>query len=170
MAKRVYTIESAASRVAATARSSVHDIEATLGPLAGEIEADPDALDQSGSVTLDLTVDLTTADGGDFLRTRKLRGDLDVRRYPEARFSLSRVVAIERDSDGAFRATGEGVLAWRGRELAIRPEGRGTITDHGIDASATFTLDIRDFGVEPPKFLMLKVEPEVAVSVKLVAR
>jgi polyisoprenoid-binding protein YceI len=170
VAKRVYTIDSAASRVVATARSSVHDTEATLGPLTGTIEADLAALDQPGQVTLEIAVDLTAADGGDFLRTRKLRGEIDVRRYPEARFTLSRVVAMDRDPDGAFRATGAGVIAWRGRELEIRPEGSGALTEDGIDAAATFTLDIREFGVEPPKFLMLKVEPEVAVSVRIVAR
>jgi hypothetical protein len=31
------------------------------------------------------------------------------------------------------------------------------------------TFDIRDFGMEPPRILMLKVQPEVAVRVEIVA-
>ena len=31
------------------------------------------------------------------------------------------------------------------------------------------TFDIRDFGMEPPKILMLKVQPEVKVRVEIVA-
>ena len=36
-----------------------------------------------------------------------------------------------------------------------------------LDGSSTF--DIRDFGMEPPRILMLKVHPEVTVRVAIVA-
>ena len=164
-----YTVEGASSRVRVVARSSIHDIEAALGPITGTIEADLDDLADHGAVALSLEVDLTEADGGDPLRTRKLRGDIDVRRYPRASFSLSRVVSIARDDAGAFEAQGAGVLSWRDQQLEIEPSGRGTLTADHLAAVATFRLDIREFGVKPPKFLMLKVEPEVLVEVTLVA-
>ena len=169
MTRRVYNVDSDRCRVVARARSSVHDTAAILGRVTGTIEADLDALAEDGGVRVTIAVDLTTAEAGDFLRTRKLRGDLDTRRYPEARFSLTRVVELDRDAGGRFEATGEGVLAWRDRELVIQARGSGAIDPTRIEAKATFSLDIRDAGVEPPKFLMLKVEPEVAVEVKLVA-
>jgi polyisoprenoid-binding protein YceI len=31
------------------------------------------------------------------------------------------------------------------------------------------TFDVRDFGVDPPRLLVLKVEPEVVVRVELIA-
>jgi hypothetical protein len=31
-------------------------------------------------------------------------------------------------------------------------------------------FDIRDFGMEPPRFLMLKVDPRVDVAVDIIAR
>ena len=31
------------------------------------------------------------------------------------------------------------------------------------------TFDVRDFGMEPPRILMLKVEPDVTVEVAIVA-
>lgn len=169
MATAIYTVDSDASRVVATATSSVHDTSATLGPMSGTIEADVDALGEEGKVSLSIEVDLTTADAGDFLRTRKLRGDIDARRYPRATFAITRVVDLTREDDGRFQATGEGILSWRDRELEIRPSGSGRIDARRVEATATFSLDIRDFGVEPPKFLMLKVDPVVSVEVSLVA-
>ena len=42
-----------------------------------------------------------------------------------------------------------------------------------IDGTLTLggesTFDIRDFGMEPPRILMLKVQPEVTVRVEIVA-
>jgi polyisoprenoid-binding protein YceI len=166
----VYSVDGDESRVVAVAKSSVHDTRATMGRVSGTIEADLDALGEAGGVSLEVAVDLTGSDAGDFLRTRKLRGDIDVKRYPEARFSLARVVEISREPDGRFEATGEGVIAWRDREVTIQPSGSGTLGEDEIRAQARFALDIRDFGVQPPKFLMLKVEPVVEVEVTLVAR
>ena len=31
------------------------------------------------------------------------------------------------------------------------------------------TFDIRDFGMEPPKILMLRVEPDVVVRIEVIA-
>ncbi len=45
--------------------------------------------------------------------------------------------------------------------------GKGSIDDSGVDATGTFSLDIRDLGMKPPKFLMFRVEPEVTVEVTL---
>ncbi len=168
--RRLYKVDSRESRVVATARSSVHDTEAVFSGLSGTIEADPDGeLTEPDAVTLAIAVDMTTGDAGDFLRTRKLRGDIDVERYPEARFSLARVATFERGERGAFEASGEGTLAWRDREVTLAPTGRGTLDEEHIAATATFSFDMRELGVKPPKFLMLKVEPEVEVTVTLVA-
>ncbi len=43
------------------------------------------------------------------------------------------------------------------------------VDDHTVRLDGSSTFDIRDFGMEPPRFLMLKVEPEVVVRVEIVA-
>jgi hypothetical protein len=43
------------------------------------------------------------------------------------------------------------------------------IDDSTIGMSGESTFDIRDFGMEPPRILLLKVQPDVVVRVEIVA-
>jgi polyisoprenoid-binding protein YceI len=43
------------------------------------------------------------------------------------------------------------------------------VDERTIRLSGSSTFDIREFGMEPPKVLMLKVEPEVDVTVEIFA-
>ena len=45
----------------------------------------------------------------------------------------------------------------------VVPDGRS------IELEGEASFDIRDFGMEPPRILMLKVEPEVRVTAHVVA-
>jgi hypothetical protein len=42
--------------------------------------------------------------------------------------------------------------------------------DGGFELKGEQVFDIRDFGIDPPRLLMLKADPEVRVRVRLVAR
>ena len=46
----------------------------------------------------------------------------------------------------------------------------GEVDDRTVTLSGKATFDIRDFGMEPPRILMLKVQPEVSVRVEIVAQ
>jgi polyisoprenoid-binding protein YceI len=164
-----YVIDSAASRLLVTARSSIHDTETRWRQLAGTIDADPSDLAGSPAAA-EVVVDMTTADAGDFLRNRKLRKDLELERYREARFRLQRLREVVARGAGSFAATADGTIAWHGREVAVSASGDGTFAGVELRATARFELDVRAFGVEPPRFLMFKVEDVVAVEVSLVAR
>jgi polyisoprenoid-binding protein YceI len=163
----VYRIDGAASGVVVEARSSIHDTRTRWSGVAGTIEADPAEL---AAATAELTVDMTRHDAGDFLRNRKLRKDLHVDRYPTARFRLVRLRDVADRGGGSFAATADGVIAWHDREVEIAAAGEGAVTADRIAATARFELDVRAFGVEPPRFLMFKVEEVVAVTVTLLAR
>jgi polyisoprenoid-binding protein YceI len=163
----VYRIDGASSGVVVEARSSIHDSRTRWSGVAGTIEADP--ADLAGA-TAALTVDMTRHDAGDFLRNRKLRKDLHVDRYPTARFRLVRLRDVTRREGDAFAATADGVIAWHDREVEVAAAGEGTVTADRIAATARFELDVRSLGVEPPRFLMFKVEDVVAVTVTLLAR
>jgi hypothetical protein len=41
--------------------------------------------------------------------------------------------------------------------------------DERIRLTGRSSFDVRDFGMEPPRILMLKVEPQVEVKVEIVA-
>ena len=68
------------------ARSSVHDTTTVWDKVSGDVEASADAIEQA---TATFSVDMSKFDAGDFLKNRKLKGDLDVARHPTARFTLA---------------------------------------------------------------------------------
>ena len=54
--------------------------------------------------------------------------------------------------------------SWR-----LRAPGTGCLRDDSLEARVSFELDVRDVGVKPPRFLMLKVDEIVRIEVALVA-
>jgi len=144
------------------ARSRVHDTTTVWNRVSGEIDADPDTLASAGA-TARFEVDMTAFDAGDFLRNRKLRKDFDLAAHPTARFELRAVRGVVRNG-ATFTATAEGVLDWRGHRIELVLAGRGKLDGMGVDASATFELDIRTLGLSAPRFLMFKMEDEVTVA------
>ena len=161
-------IDGGASQVVVSARSSIHDTRTRWDRLSGAVEAD--AGDLAGGATAEVAVDMTRYDAGDFLKNRKIKKDLEVERYPEARFVLRRLSDVAEVAAGRFTARAEGVIAWRGREVAVVAEGDASFEGDALRAVGRFELDVRDLGVAPPRFLMFKVEDVVAVEVTLVAR
>ena len=70
--------------------------------------------------------------------------------------------------DGRYRVSGD--LAFRGVVRHCEDEMTVEVVDDDtirLDGESTF--DIRDFGMEPPRILMLRVHPEVVVRVEIVA-
>jgi polyisoprenoid-binding protein YceI len=162
-----YVIDGAASRVLVRARSSIHDTDTRWTALSGTIEADVADLT---TATADVLVDMTRHDAGDFLRNRKLRKDLAVERYPEARYRLSGLRDITSRTPSSFTASADGTISWHSRDVTVTAAGEATFEERQLRATARFELDVRAFGVEPPRFLMFKVEDIVAVEVSLLAR
>jgi len=81
-------------------------------------------------------------------------------------FELRAVRDVVRDG-AKFRATAEGVLRWRGKEVVLVLAGQGTLDGVHVSASATFELDIKHLGLQAPRILMFKVEDEVTASVTI---
>jgi polyisoprenoid-binding protein YceI len=145
------------------ARSKVHDTTTVWSKITGDVEADAETLATAGA-TAKFTVDMTAFDAGDWLKNRKLRKDFDMDAHPVATFELAAVRDVVRDGD-RFEATAEGVIRWRGKELVVEMKGRGRLDAAGVEASATFDLDIRRLGLSAPRFLMIKMEDEVSIDV-----
>jgi polyisoprenoid-binding protein YceI len=158
-----YRIESGS--VTVKARSRVHDTTTVWSKVTGEAEADPETLATAGALAK-FRVDMTAFDAGDWLKNRKLRKDFDLDAHPAATFELRTLSNVVRDGTG-FTAVAEGVLAWRGKEVVLRLEGRGTLDNVRVSASGTFDLDITTLGLQAPRFLMFKVEEVVTVEVAI---
>ena len=147
------------------ARSRIHDTTTVWDRITGDVEADPETLGTAGAAA-SFQVDMTSFDAGDWLRNRKLRKDFDLEAHPSAGFVLRALKDVRRDGP-AFSATAEGVLAWRGKEVPLVLAGKGRLDAAGLEAAATFELDIRKLGLSAPRFLMIKMEDEVEIEVTL---
>jgi polyisoprenoid-binding protein YceI len=152
-----------AGKLTVRARSRIHDTTTVWDRISGEVEADPETLATAGAAAA-FRVDMTSFDAGDWLKNRKLRKDFDLEAHPAATFDLRALRDVKRDGP-TFTATAEGVLRWRGKEVALTLAGKGKLDADGLEASATFELDIRRLGLSAPRFLMLKMEDEVAIDV-----
>lgn len=152
-----------AGKLTVRARSRIHDTTTVWDRITGEVEADPDTLATAGAAA-SFRVDMTSFDAGDWLRNRKLRKDFDLEGHPAATFELRALRDVRRDGP-AFTATAEGVLRWRGEEVELTLAGEGTLGDEGLEAAATFELDIRRLGLSAPRFLVIKMEDEVSIEV-----
>jgi polyisoprenoid-binding protein YceI len=153
----------AAGKLTVKARSSVHDTTTVWDKITGDVDANPDAIEQAKAT---FRVDMTSFDAGDWLKNRKLRKDFDMDAHPTATFTLERVSDVVRDGD-KFTAKAEGKLAWRGKAVPLVLSGSGVLSADRVEASAKFELDIKKLGLQPPKFFMFKMEDEVTVEVSV---
>jgi hypothetical protein len=44
------------------------------------------------------------------------------------------------------------------------------LDDHTLEIKGEITIDVRNFNVDPPKLLMVKVHPEVKAKLQVVAK
>ncbi len=150
-----------AGKLTVKARSSVHDTTTIWDKITGDVDADPDHIEQAKAT---FTVDMTKFDAGDFLKNRKLRKDFAMDAHPAATFTLTRVSDVVRDGT-KFTAKAEGTLAWRGKQVVLVLSGQGTLDEKHVEAKGSFELDIRKLGLSAPRFFMFKMEDEVTVEV-----
>ena len=146
------------------ARTGAPDTVARFPKLTGHIDFDPDA---PGRAAVELIVDLRILDTGERLASWTIKGAIDADAHPTATFTLSRVREVREETAGRFVASAVGQLRWRGRAVDVQVTGRGTVDRGSVDATARFTLDVRQLGVEPPKLLLPDVDGVVAVAVSL---
>ena len=145
------------------ARSSVHDTTTVWSKLTGDVDADPDAIEQARAT---FEVDMTQFDAGDWLKNRKLRKDFDLEQHPKATFELQGVSEVVRDG-AKFTAKARGMLRWRGKDVPLELAGSGTLDPQRLAAKAELELDIRKLGLQAPKFFVFKMEDVVTVEVEI---
>jgi polyisoprenoid-binding protein YceI len=158
-----YVVDPSRSRVWIDARSSLHPIHSESDGLEGWVDADVEDRRVTGGEVA-LAVDRLSS--GNPLYDREMRRRADVRRFP----SISgRLTAMEpTGQDGCYRVAGE--VTFRGVSRPYQDEMQLQVRDDGaIELDGQRVFDIRDFGMDPPKILTLRVYPDVAVRVSIVA-
>jgi polyisoprenoid-binding protein YceI len=164
-----YRIVPERSRVWIDARSNVHPIHSETDGLGGWLDlAVPEdgRVDPTASAAGHLELPVERLRSGNPLQDRELRRRIDARRFPGITGDLA--VMEETDVDGRYLVSGD--LTFRGVTRRHRDQmALERIDERTLRLSGQSTFDIRDFGKQPPRILMLKVEPVVAVRVEITA-
>ena len=157
------------SRVWIDGRSSLHPIHTETTGLDGWLDVE---VDDSGRIDLratprgHLALPVDRLRSGNPLEDRELRRRIDARRHPTI---VGDLTAMEdSDVDGQYVVAGD---------ITVRGVTRGyrdTLTVSRLDAvtvrlTGHSTFDVRDFGLDPARLLMMKVQPDVAVRIEIVA-
>jgi polyisoprenoid-binding protein YceI len=164
-----YEIAPERSQVWIDARSNVHPIHSSTNGLEGFVDLDlaPDgAVDLSTSPSGQLSLSVDRLSSGNRMEDRELHKRIDSRRYPTIDGVLGTVT--RNGGDSSYRVSGD--LSFRGvsRQLEDQMTIR-RIDDDTIQLDGSSRIDIRQFGMEPPRVLMLKVQPEVDIRVEIIA-
>ncbi len=162
-----FRIDPDRSRVWIEARSSMHPIHGEAEGLEGSIEAEVAEgrinLTREPRIQIELPVEKLRS--GKKLEDVEMMRRIDARRYPRITGETTEV----KENNGRYHIRGD--LTFHG--VTRQVEGEVTISapdERSLVIEGEQIFDIRDFGVEPPKILMLKVHPDVRVRVKVVAR
>lgn len=152
------------SRLDAEARSSLHPVRVSTTGLVGFIEAEV----ADGAVRLGapfrVEIDAERLRSGNALMDGELQRRLETRKFPSV------VGEVERAEPFSDRVKLRGVLTLHGvgqrtdAEVSVR-----VIDERTIEVEGHKTIDMRDYGLTPPRLLMLKVHPDVKVHARLVA-
>ena len=172
-----YRIVPERSKVWIEARSNVHPIHSESDGLEGFVDLDcPNngtGDDAAGPVTVAgekptgrLSLPVAKLNSGNRFEDRELQRRIEARRYP----TIDGVLTGMKPEGGDGRFIVSGTVAFRGATKSYEDEMTVTRVDaQTIKLEGEATFDIRDFGMEPPRILMLRVEPDVKVRVEIVA-
>lgn len=163
-----FAVDRTASAVLVEARSNVGGVSFGSTDISGVIEAvrHGDSVDTNAKPCASLTVPLASLTSGNALYDAELQQRLAVQRHPLVAIELLEATLV---ADSDYRV-------------------RGTVTIHGVTVTLTGRLglafpepdtvlitgehiiDIRDFDIDLPSVLMLRIYPDVKVSLQLLAR
>lgn len=163
-----YQIDRQESRVTLLARSSIHDVHVSNTDVLGTMTLQPS--DPGDNPALSVTLTMKGFDAGDWLKNRTLHGYLEVKKYPQATFSLSSVTALSADEDSTFRATLNGELQFMGRQIRLSVAAKGLVDETSLHGDAEFELHLPDLGLKAPSFMFVKMEDDVRVQIHIEAR
>lgn len=140
--------------------SSVHPIRATAPGLTGWIDLDEPDEHATAGVGAEVRMEVGLLRSGNRLVDRETRRRIDARRFPEI---VGTVVSAEWRSPERLELTG--VIDFRGESAEVTGEVTLTRHDGGLRIEGSQTLDIRDWGLQPPRLALLRVHPEIEVRI-----
>ena len=127
-----------------------------------------DAVELDPGPTAHLEVPIRSLTSGNSAYDGELQRHIDVRRFPTAYVDLHHVRRVEGGSS-SYLVGGE--VTFRGVTQLVEGMVAVEFPDPGaMVVRGDKTLDIRLFGIPPPTIYMIKIEPDVTLSLQLEAR
>jgi len=157
----IYTIDPASSTVEVAAKSTLHGITGRADGVTGTIEIGDDGTLRDAHVE----VEAERLRWGNPLLDRETRRRIDVRSHP---MIVGDVQTVESTAGAAMRLRGS--IAFLGVEREVTGDISVTTASPTrvlVDGEQTF--DVRDWGLEPPNLLLIRVEPEIRVRIHVEA-
>lgn len=163
-----YRIDPERSRIAAEAQSNLRPIRIETTGLEGWFEAELDGhrIDPGVAPTGRIQIRAERLRTGNGLYDRELERRLDSRTYPYVRGDITAV--RELDATGRYAVRGD--LRFHGVTCAVEGEVHlRAIDEQTVEIEGEQLIDVRDFGLETPRLLMLTIRPELRVRGHIVA-
>lgn len=163
-----FSVDPAFSAVLIEARSNVGAVKFGSTQISGAIEAvrTDGHVDTDNRPCAKLTVPLASLASGNALYDAELQQRLAVQRYPQVGLELLEAHLI---GDCNYRVSGNVTI----HGVTATLQGVVNLTFPAADEVLIVgeqTIDIRDFDIDLPSVLMLRIYPDVKVSLHLVAR
>ena len=163
-----FIVNTAQSTVHVGLRVNLHPSHINASALSGVIECELDThgkprLDRPYSAELALPVDAIKSGNG--IQDREMRRRFDVSRYPVITTRVTKGEVLE--GADRYRAVAQVTMHGHTREIEAEVQVRVEGTTMAIDGKQV--LNVKDFGIDPPRLVILRVEPEVDLNVHIVA-
>jgi polyisoprenoid-binding protein YceI len=155
--------------VAVAATSTIHPVHISAHGLTGSLEGQ---LDGAGRVQLDkphhawLSIPVEELRSGNPLQDMEMDRRMDAARFPTIDCEVDRLTD---NGTGGYRASARLMVHGQTRQVEAEITLRVTSQDHVV-IEIEHMFDMRDFGISPPRLLVLKVDPVVRVGVRIEAR
>ena len=115
--------------------------------------------------TLDFHLPLTSLRTGIEQRDTDMYKLLGVDQNPYARFTGTLETGFELQNPERQPVSADGMFFLNGREHPLRVDGFLQRDGDGIRLQATWILDMTDFGLKPPSYMLLDVSNELEISI-----
>jgi len=163
-----FRIDTDKSTVNVGLRVNLHPSHITANALTGHIDCELDGegrprLDAPYSATISLPLDAITSGNG--LQDREMRRRFDAKRYPSITARVTKGEALSKA--GRYRAVAR--LSMHGQTRDIAGEVKLRVKGTTMTVDGRQVINVKDFGIDPPRLIILRMEPEVDVSVHIVA-
>ena len=148
--------------------SNAHPVEVKAAGIYGYVEASFNGdgqLDPAATHRAQLAFWVEDLNSGNELRDIEMLRRMNPRGHPSIEWRVKKVSMLD---GGRSRASGE--VTVRGRTRSFEEDFKMSVAPGLLALEGEHVFDMRDFGIEPPRFFWLWIEPRIKVGVRVVAK